>query len=344
MPESASTPTQAAPAITVAVVNWTGRRFLPACLGSLRAQTGISLEILFIDNASSDDSVAFVRREFSEVRIIENATNMGYGPALNQAIDSMRGDALLALNTDIRLEPDCIATLAACLARRRAERCGSVQGKVLQMNARGERTGRIYSAGHVMPRSRLVYNRGSGQADRGQFDSEEPIPGANGACALMSREMLEDLKDEAGVFDPLFFLYGNDADLDWRAAMAGWRCWYAPEAVSHHLGEGSSGVTGRGFDAPFINVRYLMMIKNDRFGDVLRDMLYIKLAHIFDVMPKIARKPSLLFSIPADFVKCLPEALRARRRNKSLRRAAGSRSRDWIKWSTDLLRASRSKD
>lgn len=328
------------PFVTAAVVNWNGVKYLPECLRSLRAQEGVRLEVIVVDNASSDGSVDFVRAFYPEARVVENQENRGYAGALNQAVELMRGDSLLTLNTDISLAPRFVAELARCIRDHQAERCGYAMGKVCLMTAEGEPTGRLYSTGHLLARNRLVYNRGSGQIDRGQYDREERIPGANAAALLIRREMLEDLRTETGVFDELFFLYGSDVDFDWLAACRGWACYYCPTAVCRHVSEGSSQISRQGFDAPFINARFLMMIKNDRLGDVLRDLPFIVKRNIVDLAPKIRRKPSLLWSIPLHLARTVGRALASRRRTRHLRRRPATNMREWFRWSTRLLRES----
>jgi len=326
--------------VTAAVVNYNGEHLLDACLRSLVAQEGARLEILFIDNASSDNSIHFVRSRYPQARIVANAGNLGYNAALNQAVDLMQGDYLLALNTDIHLEPDYCARLADCITRRRARKCGYAQGKIKFMKEDGERTNRFYSTGHLFCLNRIVYNRGSGQEDAGQYDREERIPGANAACLLLSRKMLEDMRTELGVFDPLFFMYGGDVDFDWLAACRGWTAWYCPEALAYHVGEASSGISKKGYDAPFINCRFLMMIKNDRLPDVLIDLPRLVKRNVQDVWNMTLRNPSLAWRLPIHLIRNIAPALRSRRATRHLRQSTALRPREWMKWSLKLLRKS----
>ncbi|MCX7014020.1 MAG: glycosyltransferase family 2 protein [Candidatus Sumerlaeota bacterium] len=328
------------PFITAAVVNWNGLKHLPGCLDSLRGQQGVRLEILLIDNASSDGSADWARANYPDIILMENRANRGYAGALNQAADRMRGDFLLALNTDIRMQPTFLAELACCIRDHAAERCGYAMGKARFMTEDGRPTPRLYSTGHLFARNRLVYNRGNGQIDRGQYDREERVPGANAAAALFRRDVLEDLRTEVGVFDELFFLYGNDVDFDWLAAYRGWAAYYCPTAVCYHVGEASSHISRKGFDAPFVNARFLMMIKNDRPLDVLLDLPFIMRRNIADLAPKLVRNPWLLWAIPTHLARSLGPALRSRWKTRQLRRNSATDIREWMRWSTRLLRES----
>jgi len=328
------------PLITVALVNYNGLEFLDACLGSLREQESVRIETFFIDNASNDGSAAFVREAYPEARIIENADNLGYSAALNQAADAMTGDYLLALNTDIRLEPTCLARLAACIERHGDETCGYAQGKIRYMTRDGTPTSRLYSTGHLFALNRLVYNRGAGQVDRGQYGAEQRVPGGNAACLLIRREMMEDMRTDVGVFDPLFFLYGGDVDFDWLAVLRGWACWYCPEAAVFHIGEGSSRVSSRGYSAEFINARFLAMLKNDRPADFLLDLPRILKRNVQDIGAKVLGNPRLLWRLPVHLLTHLVPAIRSRRATRALRAHPAMRPREWMRWSTALLKES----
>ncbi|NQU42720.1 glycosyltransferase [bacterium] len=319
------------PSVTAAIVNYNGRHLLETCFRTLTTQEGIRLEILFIDNASTDESVAYVRETWPQARVIANEKNLGYSGALNQAVDLMSGDYLLALNTDIHLTPRFAAELASCIERHRSEGCGYAQGKILFMSETEEKTDRFYSTGHLIPLNRLVYNRGSGQRDQGQFDREERVPGANCACLLMARDLLEDLRTELGVFDPLFPMYGGDVDFDWVANCRGWKPWYCPTALAYHIGEASSHVSKKGFNAAFFNNRFLIMVKNDRVADVLRDLPRILKRNIQDYIGICRVNPRLVWAIPLDLLKHLPAAWRSRRITRHLRQPCAIEPRKWMR-------------
>ena len=80
------------PLVSVIIVNWNGRRFLEDCLGSLSANAYRNIEILFVDNASKDDSVAFVKRKFPHVTVIQNDTNLGLSEGHDSAFKKVKGD------------------------------------------------------------------------------------------------------------------------------------------------------------------------------------------------------------------------------------------------------------
>ncbi len=208
------------------IVNWNRRELLRACLSSLARQSGEPFETIVVDNGSEDGSADLAEREFG-ARVIRNRENRGFCAANNQGIAAGRGEFVALLNNDAEAEPGWLAALLR--AGRRAPDIGMVASKILVW----EDPGRIDKAGHLIFPDGQNRGRGSGAADRGQFDREEEVLWPDGCAALYRREML----DRIGGFDEDFFAYGDDAELGLRARIAGWRCVYTPDAVvRHHRG------------------------------------------------------------------------------------------------------------
>ena len=101
----------------VYIPNFNGARWLPRTLASLRAQTE-RLDVVVVDNGSSDDSIAATRADFPEVTVLELGRNLGFGPALNRAVEAHPADGIVLLNSDVACEPGFCAALVAGLARR----------------------------------------------------------------------------------------------------------------------------------------------------------------------------------------------------------------------------------
>lgn len=98
--------------ISVIIVSWNGQDLLRRCLNALFASAGVSLEVFVVDNASKDGTVEMVRKDFSQVTLIENGENLGFARANNQALRQSQGDFVLLLNQDMRLFPDTLAIMA----------------------------------------------------------------------------------------------------------------------------------------------------------------------------------------------------------------------------------------
>jgi GT2 family glycosyltransferase len=212
-------------AASAIVVNWNGCHHLELCLDSLRRQSLAGIEIVLVDNGSTDGSVEFVRQRFgTAARIVTNASNRGYGEALNAGIRVARGRYLFALNNDTEVAPGCLDALVA--AAERHPEAGSCAPKILSFRDHGI----IDNVGQLLYPDGLSRGRGRLEPDRGQYDREEEILLPSGCAVLLRREMLADI----GLFDEDLFAYCEDTDLGLRAQLAGWTARYVPQAIVYH--------------------------------------------------------------------------------------------------------------
>ena len=215
--------------ISIIITNYNGKRFLEECLSSIASQTFSDYETILVDNASRDGSVVFVKERYPWIRIIEKSENLGFAGGTNAGIREAKGEYILTLNNDTRLEPEFLEEMIAAI--RTDEQVGMVAPKMLLMD------GRINATGMCISRSGAAWNRGMFEEDAGQYDLAERMIGACAGAALYRRELF----DEIGLFDEDFFLYHEDVDLSFRAFLAGWDCLYWPEAVVWHVNSGTLG-------------------------------------------------------------------------------------------------------
>ena len=117
------------PLISVVVLNWNGVHCVEGCLVSLQAQSYHPLEIIVVDNASTDKSVDFIRMNFPEVKMILNKRNLGFAGGNNIGIKASRGRYIMILNNDARLDPDCIKELKRSIEK--DKRYGASASKIL---------------------------------------------------------------------------------------------------------------------------------------------------------------------------------------------------------------------
>lgn len=219
------------PLVSIVVVTYDSGPVIDACLESLRRQTYSPLEILVIDNHSKDESVEHVRKSRIALRLLESSENHGFAAAHNRGIRSTRGEYYLALNPDVMMEPSYVEELVRAIDG--DPTVGSVTGKLLRPK-KEEGASLIDSTGIYMTPSLRHLDRGSGEADRGQYDRPQYVFGVSGAAALYRRRMLEEAAVDGECFDEDFFTYREDADLAWRAQLLGWRALYTPRAVAFH--------------------------------------------------------------------------------------------------------------
>ncbi len=223
----------ASPHVTVVVPNWNGERFLETCLSSLRRQSYEDFEVVLADNGSTDGSVEFVEKNFPEVRVVRLPENRGFSAAVNAGIKASASAAehVVLLNNDTEVDTGWLEALVEAAGRHPG--AGLFASKLVDFEDRRVLDG----AGDALRPSGFPYRLGHGEVDRGQFDREEFVFGACAAAALYRRSVFGDV----GLFDEDFFAYCEDADLGFRAQLAGHRCLYVPGSVVYHVGSVSTG-------------------------------------------------------------------------------------------------------
>jgi GT2 family glycosyltransferase len=264
------------PVVSIGVVTWNSEEDLAACLEGVAAQENPTLELIVVDNGSTDGSVDMVRKAYPAAVVLTNPENEGYCRAHNQAITLARGEFYLGLNPDVRLLPGYIERMVRAL-RDRPE-YGSAVGKLWQTTDHDPRL--LDSTGLFLDRRRHQYLRGHGQPDLGQYDQAGEIFGVDGAVAFHRRKMLEDVAFEGQYFDEQFFSYMEDVDLAWRARLLGWKSWYEPSAQAFHrrrFKPGGRGRMEREIRRVAVKNRYLMILKNEGAEEWRRDRWRVRL-------------------------------------------------------------------
>jgi GT2 family glycosyltransferase len=261
--------------VSVVLISWNSARWLPSSLASLAAQRGVDVELIVVDNASTDGSLDLVRRHFPSARIIANATNRGFAAAANQGIGASSEVMVFLLNPDVRLDPDHLSKLTEALETA-GDDYGVATGTLLQ--GEGEEitpTGRIDSLGIAMSRSGRHLDIRQGEPAEDLPDVPVEVFGVSAAAALYRRSFLDDVAIEGEYFDERFFAYREDADLAWRGRILGWRALHVPAAVGWHVRRVTPAA--RRSLPPEINChsvknRFLLRINNQGAGLALRHL------------------------------------------------------------------------
>ena len=211
------------PLISAIILNWNGRDCLYPCIRSVKEQSYPNMEIILVDNASTDGSVEYISHFFRDLRVKINERNLGYGGGNNRGIEQARGEYILILNNDTEVEKDCVRWLWESIEM--DGRIGAVTPKIVLY----EQKERVDAAGLTIYRDGLSIGRGHLEPQT-KYNRREEVFCGSGCASLFRREML----DEIGLFDEDFFAYAEDTDLGWRARLAGWKTYYVPEAVVYH--------------------------------------------------------------------------------------------------------------
>jgi len=226
--------------VSVIVVNWNTRQLLRDCIDSiLRHSEGYSVEIVVVDNHSSDGSVEMVREQYPQVLLIANDENTGFARANNQGVRAASGRYVLLLNSDAMLTPGALCSLMD-LAQSNP-RIGMVGAQLIypdgSFQASFTRIPTLRQEFLILSGlGRLLYGRTYPSFGPEEAAGPQPAGYVEGACMLAPRSAYL----EVGGLDEGYFMYAEDVDLCYAMHRGGWQVWYQPAARIIHLGSASS--------------------------------------------------------------------------------------------------------
>lgn len=250
--------------VSIIIVNWNGLRWLPDCFGSLAKQDYTNCEIIFVDNASKDESVAWVKKHYPETKIVVNRENLGFADANNAGYRQAKGKYILFLNNDTRVTKTFLTELVHVIAADAS--IGAVQSKTLLM----DRPDTHDSVGAFLTPTGFLYHYGFGAKDQKKYDTEIELYTAKGACMMFRRDVLAGVAIDGNIFDPDYFAYFEESDLCHRVWLAGYRIVYAYTSVIYH----KLGATSSSMDNAFIQYhsfknRIRTYLKNFSFTNLM---------------------------------------------------------------------------
>ena len=227
------------PVLDVVIVNWNGGTLLRACLASLAAaRDAESVQVIVVDNASTDGSTENLPPLPRPLRLIRNAENRGFGRACAQGAAVGAAPAILFLNPDTQVEPDALGLARAALTA--DPRTGIVGARLVDPDGRTARScARAPTALGLLGRALALDRLGLVRPHfLREWDHAEDraVDQVMGAFLMIRRDLFQAL----GGFDPRFFVYWEDADLCTRARAAGFRVLHVAGAVARHLGQGTT--------------------------------------------------------------------------------------------------------
>ncbi len=230
--------------LSIVIVNWNTRVLLRQCLASIKEDVGaLHVELIVVDNASRDDSVDMVWREFPDVRLLVNARNVGFARANNQAMRVAHGRYVMLLNSDTIVRLGALPAMVrymdghpavGALGPRLLNGDGTVQPSAHPFPDVARDTLRIAGASTWSLLRRLSRRPSSGAAAPASARTG-PVDWLVGACLVVRREAIEG----AGVLDEGYFFGNEEVDLALRLRQQGWRNVYLDEAEVVHLGSQS---------------------------------------------------------------------------------------------------------
>ncbi|NQU27554.1 MAG: glycosyltransferase family 2 protein [Candidatus Marinimicrobia bacterium] len=247
------------PLISIIVLNYNGKQFLKECFDSLLAATYQQVELLMVDNASTDDSVEYIQRNYPQVKVVNSGGNIGYSAGNNAGIAEAAGKYVLLLNNDIEVTPGWLEPIIEEFES--DPRIAAVQPKIRHMLERdsfeyaGAAGGMIDIFGFPFMRGRVFYTT---EKDLGQYDTNIDLFWTSGAAMAIRKDVLE----KSGLLDNDFVHHMEEIDLCWRILLQGYRLRIRTDSVIYHYAGGT--IKAWSFKKEYWNHRnsIFMMMKN----------------------------------------------------------------------------------
>lgn len=250
--------------LAIAILNWNGKNWLEKFLPSVILHSENN-DIYVIDNASTDDSVAFLKLNFPQVKIIQNPENQGFAGGYNEGLKKIDAEIYCLLNSDVEVTENWLKPVLDLFQK--DLKIAAVQPKILDYNRKnffefaGAAGGFIDNLGYPYCRGRVFENI---EEDKGQFDDETEIFWASGCCLFIRSE---DFWKQNG-FDARFFAHQEEIDLCWRLKNDGKKIFYTGKSTVYHVGGGT--LNKQSAQKTFLNMRnnLSMLVKNLPFSVV----------------------------------------------------------------------------
>lgn len=264
--------------VSVIIVNWNGKRWLEKCLDSLRVQTYKNFEVIFVDNASTDDSIELVERNYPEIIVVKSDKNRGFAGGNNLGLSYSAGEYIMLLNSDTWMQSNFLEELLFSFKRSEADVLG-----VTEIGYQEELRPSPYMM-RIDPLGHAVTLAVDAQASQPFYIS--------GACVFFKKKTYE----ESGGLDDDFFLYCEEVDWFWRLHLLNRKIFHDQKLFLHHAGGGSFGAGINYQTFLWRNQNTLqMLLKNYAWYNLLWVLPIYFIQNIFEIIvflillrPKIA--------------------------------------------------------
>jgi len=222
--------------VAIVILNYNGKNWLEKFLPNvIQYNTYPDAEIIIADNASTDDSIDFIKNKFPQIAIIQNENNTGYAGGYNEALKHIKADIYCLLNSDVEVSKNWIENLLPIFDDKQV---AAAQPKLLAYHNKSEfeyagaAGGFIDKFGYPFCRGRIF---DTVEQDKGQYDYDSEIFWASGACLFIRADIFH----RVGGFDADFFAHMEEIDLCWRIKNLGYKIMYAHKSVVYHVGGGT---------------------------------------------------------------------------------------------------------
>ena len=234
------------PLVSVIVLNYNAGELLLNCIESIKKSAYKNLEIIVVDNISTDKSQKICKEKYPDIKLIQNDENFGYCEGNNVGLRKVKVKFAVVLNPDTLVDPNWLREL---LKGYHKFGDGIYQPKFLTTDNHKI----LQSTGNMIQLFGFGFSRNKGELDEGKFNKPEVVGYASGTCLFTSTAIFEKL----GMFDSFLFAYHDDLDLCWRAAMQDIKSYYIPSSIVYHPSEG--------FSFKWTDFKYYLLERNRQY-------------------------------------------------------------------------------
>ncbi len=224
---------QGAPDLSIILVGWNNKAYLDPCLVSLyEGGLKCNFDVVVVDNGSTDGSQKMLGEKYPQVVLIQNEDNVGLGKASNQGIEATKGKYILLLNNDTIVNGSSFDAMVDFLEQN--PKVGGVGGKLMNPDGTIQAGYNYFSSLHeeFLVATRLGELIRSGYPAVMDANETKSVDWMGSACLMVRRSAL----DEVGLLDEGYFIYGDEADLQYRLKRGGWEIYFLPNATTIHYG------------------------------------------------------------------------------------------------------------
>ena len=273
--------------ISINLVTWNGAKYIKHCINSILQQTFTDYDVNIFDNNSNDNTVEIIEKNFPQFKVLKNRENIGFAPAHNKLFAWSKSDYIMCLNQDMILEPNFLENIFNFLNSTKETNIGTIAPKLFQWkfddndHYNSDKTGKtniIDTCGFQVFKNHQVVDIGQSKEDAPEFNKIKEVFGSSGACPIYLKKALEDVKINNEYFDEDFFSYKEDVDLAFRLRLAGYKCYFLPNAICYHdrsIKTGTSTIKNRKAKPSWINKysyrnHVYLLIKNEFFVNFIK--------------------------------------------------------------------------
>jgi GT2 family glycosyltransferase len=306
--------------VAIVILNWNGKIFLQKFLPSVVKNIYVDTTIIVADNASTDDSINFLKQYFPQVEIIENASNEGFAKGYNTALQLINADYFILLNSDVEVTTNWIQPLVQLMQA--DKNIAACQPKILSYELKntfeyaGASGGWIDKFGYPFARGRIFEHC---ESDTQQYNDATECFWASGAALCVRASAF----NQVGGFDPYFFAHQEEIDLCWRLQLQGYKIFVQPASIVYHVGGGTLPKTNP--KKTYLNFRnnLIMLAKNYPFLTAVHKIfIRFGLDALAAYQGLFTGKPSIfiaIFKAHFQFMNWLFFAKKQRQHNKILK-------------------------